>query len=125
MQQLKANEHVYQLATGHDRLAGLAAELIRAQAAVLLGDAVAMLAAKSATTSVPIVFTAGGDPVAEGLVTNLNRPGGNITGVNFLGGVLGAKRLEMLRQIVPKATSIAMLVMPNTPNTEAERRDVE
>ncbi len=111
--------------TQRDRLAGLVAELIRQRPAVIVGDAVAMLVAKNATTSVPIVFTAGGDPVAEGLVTNLNRPGGNITGVNFLGGVLGAKRLELLRQLVPKAATIAMLVMPNTPNTDAERRDVE
>jgi putative ABC transport system substrate-binding protein len=111
--------------TQRDRLAGLAAELIRKQPAVIVGDAVAMLAVKSATTSAPIVFIAGGDPVAEGLVANLNRPGGNVTGVNFFGGVLGAKRLELLRQLVPKATTIAVLVMPNTPNTEAERRDVE
>jgi putative ABC transport system substrate-binding protein len=111
--------------TERDRLAALVAELIRQRPAVIVGDAVAMLVAKNATTSVPIVFTAGGDPVAEGLVTNLNRPGGNITGVNFLGGVLGAKRLELLRQLVPKAATIAMLVMPNTPNTDAERRDVE
>jgi putative ABC transport system substrate-binding protein len=84
-----------------------------------------MLAAKGATTTVPIVFAAGGDPVAEGLVANLNRPGGNVTGVNFFGGLVGAKRLELLRQLVPGATAIAMLAMPNTPNTDAERRDVE
>jgi putative ABC transport system substrate-binding protein len=111
--------------TQRERLAALAAELIRRQVAVIVGDAVAMLAAKGATTTVPIVFAAGGDPVAEGLVANLNRPGGNVTGVNFFGGLVGAKRLELLRQLVPGATAIAMLAMPNTPNTDAERRDVE
>src|SRR5664279_2137453 len=108
-----------------DRLPALVDELIRRPVALIIGDAVAMLATKSATTSVPIVFTAGGDPVGEGLVASLNRPGGNVTGVHFFGGVLGAKRLELLRQLVPKAGTIAMLVYPNTPNTEAERSDVQ
>ena len=91
---------------------------------VIVGDGPSMLAAKAATTTVPIVFAIGGDPVGEGLVTSLNRPGGNVTGVHFFSGVLGAKRLELLRQLVPKAASIGMLVHPNTPNTEAERKDV-
>jgi putative ABC transport system substrate-binding protein len=108
-----------------DRLAGLAAELIRRPVDVIAGDAVAMVAAKAATTTIPIVFAAGGDPVADGLVTNLNRPGGNVTGVHFFAGVLGAKRLELLRELVPGAKTIAMLVYPNTPNTEAERKDVQ
>ena len=108
-----------------DRLPALVDELIHWPVALIVGDAVAMLAAKSATTSVPIVFAAGGDPVGEGLVARLNRPGGNVTGVSFFGGVLGAKRLELLRQLVPKAGTIAMLVHPNTPNTEAERSDVQ
>ena len=108
-----------------DRLPALVDELIHRPVALIVGDAVAMLAAKSATTSVPIVFAAGGDPVGEGLVASLNRPGGNVTGVHFFGGVLGAKRLELLRQLVPKAGTIAMLVYPNTPNTEAERSDVQ
>ena len=73
----------------------------------------------------PIVFATGGDPVRDGLVASLNRPGGNVTGVVFFAAVLGAKRLELLRQLVPKATTIAMLVNPNTSNTEAERRDVQ
>ena len=73
----------------------------------------------------PIVFATGSDPVRDGLVASLNRPGGNVTGVVFFTGVLGAKRLELLRQLVPKATTIAMLVNPNSPNTEAERRDVQ
>jgi putative tryptophan/tyrosine transport system substrate-binding protein len=106
-------------------LPALVDELIHRPVALIVGDAVAMLVAKSATTSVPIVFAAGGDPVGEGLVASLNRPGGNVTGVHFFGGVLGAKRLELLRQLVPKAGTIAMLVYPNTPNTEAERSDVQ
>jgi len=108
-----------------DRLPALVAELIRRPVAVLVGDAFPMLAAKAATSSIPIVFAAGGDPVAQGLVGSLNRPGGNVTGVHFFTGVLGAKRLQLLRQLTPQARTIAMLVHPGTPNTEAERRDVE
>jgi putative ABC transport system substrate-binding protein len=116
----------YRTAENHlDRLPALAAELIRRPVAVIVGNNIAALAAKAATTTVPIVFAYGGDPVQDGLVTSLNRPGGNITGVVFITGVLGPKRLELLRQLVPKATTIAMLVNPNNPNTEAERRDVQ
>jgi putative ABC transport system substrate-binding protein len=109
----------------NDRFPALVADLIRRPVAVIVGDAFPMLAAKAATTSIPIVFAAGGDPVGQGLVNSLNRPGGNVTGVHFFTGVLGAKRLELLRQFLPKAKTIAMLVHPNTPNTEAERRDVQ
>jgi putative ABC transport system substrate-binding protein len=108
-----------------DRLPALVDDLIRRPVTVIVGDAVAMLVAKAATTTMPIVFSAGGDPVKEGLVASLNQPGGNITGVHFFGGVLGAKRLELLRQLAPNAATIGMLVYPNTPNTEAERRDVQ
>ena len=88
-----------------DRLPALAASLIRRPVAVIVAQQQrAALAAKAATTTVPIVFAAGTDPVADGLVASLNRPGGNVTGVTFLSGVLGAKRLELLRQFVPKAT---------------------
>ena len=72
----------------------------------------------------PIVFATGIDPVRDHLVTSLNHPGGNVTGVIFFTGNLAAKRLELLRQLVPKAATIAVLVKPNTPETEAERRDV-
>jgi putative tryptophan/tyrosine transport system substrate-binding protein len=109
----------------NDRLPAMVDDLIRRRVTVIVGDAVAMLVAKSATTTIPIVFSAGGDPVKEGLVASLNRPGGNVTGVHFFGGVLGAKRLELLRQLAPNAATIGMLVYPNTPNTEAERRDVQ
>jgi putative tryptophan/tyrosine transport system substrate-binding protein len=108
-----------------DRLPVLVDDLIRRPVTVIVGDSVAMLAAKAATTTIPIVFSAAGDPVKEGFVASLNRPGGNVTGVHFFGGVLGAKRLELLRQLAPNAATIGMLVYPNTLNTEEERRDVQ
>jgi putative ABC transport system substrate-binding protein len=108
-----------------DRLPALVADLIRRPVAIIVGNVGPALAAKAATTTVPIVFATGSDPVRDGLVARLNRPGGNVTGVVFFGGVLGAKRLELLRQLVPRATTIALLVSPNNPNTEADRRDVQ
>ena len=108
-----------------DRLPALVADLIRHPVAVIVGNTDSALAAKSATTTLPIVFATGSDPVRDGLVASLNRPGGNITGVSFFSAVLGAKRLELLRQMVSRAPIIAMLVNPNTPLTEAERRDVQ
>jgi putative ABC transport system substrate-binding protein len=108
-----------------DRLTAVVTELVRRPVAVIVGNTPSALAAKAATTTVPIVFATGSDPVTDGLVTSLNRPGGNVTGVVFFSAVLGPKRLELLRQLVPKATTIAMLVNPNSPETEAERRDVQ
>ena len=108
-----------------DRLPALVAELIRLPVAVLVVNSGAAAAAKAATTTVPIVFAAGADPVKDGLVASLNRPGGNITGVSWLGAQVGAKRLELLRQIVPTTTTIGMLEDLNSPGTEAERKDVQ
>jgi putative ABC transport system substrate-binding protein len=115
----------YRYADNHsDRLPALVADLIRLPVAVLVVNSGAASAAKAATTTIPIVFAAGADPVKDGLVASLNRPGGNITGVSWLGSQVGAKRLELLRQIVPKATTIGMLEDPKSPGTEAERSDV-
>jgi putative ABC transport system substrate-binding protein len=115
----------YRYADSHrERLPGLVAELIRLPVAVIVANNVAALPAKAATTTVPIVFATGSDPVVEGLVAGLNRPGGNVTGVSFVSGLLGPKRLEMLHQLVPTAT-IAMLVGTDTLEARIERRDVE
>jgi putative ABC transport system substrate-binding protein len=108
-----------------DGLPALVADLIRRPMAVIVGNLAPALAAKATTTTVPIVFVTGGDPVQDGLVANLNRPGGNVTGVSFFSSVVGTKRLELLRQLVPRATTIAVLVNPDNPNTEADRRDVQ
>jgi putative ABC transport system substrate-binding protein len=108
-----------------DRLPALAADLIQRPVAVIVADNVSAIAAKAATTTVPIVFTTGGDPVRAGLVASLNRPGGNVTGVSFFSGELGSKRLELLRELAPKATLVAILVNPDTPTSEGERTDVE
>ena len=109
----------------NDRLPALVADLVRRPVAVIVGENASALAAKATTTTVPIIFATGSDPVRGGVVASLNRPGGNVTGVVFFNAVLGAKRLELLRQLVPKATTIAMLVNPNSLNTEAERSDVQ
>ena len=108
-----------------DRLHGLAADLVRRPVAVIFANTPAALAAKAATTTVPIVFAIGGDPVRSGLVANLNRPGGNVTGVAFLFGVLGAKRLQLLHQLAPRVATIAMLVGPESSTTVQERNDVQ
>jgi putative ABC transport system substrate-binding protein len=116
----------YRSAEDHlDRLPALLTELISRPVAVIVGNTDSAVAAKAATATVPIVFVSGGDPVGNGLVASFSRPGGNVTGVSFLTGVLGTKRLELLRQVLPKTTMIAMLVYPNTHDTEAERTDVQ
>jgi putative ABC transport system substrate-binding protein len=108
-----------------DRLPALVADLVRLPAAVIVVNAPSVPAAKDATTTVPIVFVTASDPVKDGLVASLNRPGGNVTGVTFLAGALGAKRLELLRHLVPNATIIGVLVNPSSPETEAERKDLQ
>jgi putative ABC transport system substrate-binding protein len=109
------------------RLPALVADLVRQQVALFVGNTESALAAKSANTTVPIVFVTGGDPVMLGFVSSLNRPGGNATGVSFLTSASGTKRLELLRQIMPKAAAIAVLVdvNPNSPQAEDERKDVQ
>ena len=96
----------------------LVADLLRRQVALIVGNTPSALAAKAATTTAPIVFVTGDDPVRNGLVTNLNRPGGNVTGVSFIVAELGAKQLGLLRELRPGAARIAVLVDPKFPTTE-------
>jgi putative ABC transport system substrate-binding protein len=110
------------------RLPELAAELVRRQVAVIAatGGVAPAMAAKAATTTIPIVFMVGEDPVKHNLVASLNRPGGNLTGINFFNSELVAKRLEFLRELLPAATRVAVLVNPtNAANAETTLRDVE
>jgi len=110
----------------YDRLSAVAAELVGRGVAVIVASPIpAALAAKTTTATVPIVFAVGSDPVQTGLVASLNRPGGNVTGVAFMIVETGAKRLQLLRALVPKLASIALLVNPNNPNAEPQRRDTE
>jgi putative ABC transport system substrate-binding protein len=111
----------------YDRLPALSAELVRRPVAVIFasGGLITAHAAKAATATIPIVYTGGGDPVKLGLVASLNRPSGNITGVNFLANELGAKRLELLQQVVPRATLIGFLVNPRNRNAESETGEME
>jgi ABC-type uncharacterized transport system substrate-binding protein len=109
-----------------ERLPALAADLVRRQCAVILGSGnAAALAVKAATTSIPIVFATGDDPVQLGLVASLNRPGGNVTGVFFYSGVLLSKQLELLRDVLPRATLIGVLVNPTSPAAEPQTREAQ
>jgi putative tryptophan/tyrosine transport system substrate-binding protein len=115
-------------AEGHyDRLPAIAAELVQRRVAVLVavGGSVSGLAAKAASTTTPIVFSSDGDAVALGLVSSLSRPSGNVTGVNLVFGALGAKRLEQLREVIPKARSVAVLANPAYPSAAAEVEDLQ
>jgi putative tryptophan/tyrosine transport system substrate-binding protein len=118
----------YRWAEGqNDRLPALAIDFVRRQVAVIATTGgPSSLAAKAATTTIPIVFLAAEDPARRGLVASLARPGGNLTGINFFSAELTAKRLELLRELVPGATHVAVLVNPDNPTTtESTLRDVE
>jgi len=108
-----------------ERLAALAEELVRRQVAVIVTNGRSTPAAKSATASIPIVFVTGNDPVARGNVASLDRPGGNVTGVSFFSGPIGAKRLEYLIELVPSAKTVALLLDPNNPGPEAELHELK
>jgi putative ABC transport system substrate-binding protein len=108
-----------------DRIPGLAAELVRRQATVIVANGIAVPAVKTATATIPIVFTTGFDPVRTGLVASLSRPGGNATGVVFTMTDLAAKQLGLLHELAPKAATIAVLGDPNQPELELELREIE
>ena len=108
-----------------ERLPKLAAELVALQVAAIVGSVEAALAAKAATTSIPIVFVTGADPVAAGLVSSINRPGGNITGVSFFDIPVVGKRLALLRELMPKAEIIAVLQHPNFSEYRTETHEIE
>jgi putative ABC transport system substrate-binding protein len=110
----------------YDRLPTMAADLVGRRVAVLFASPIpAALAAKAATATIPIVFAIGSDPVETGLVVSLNRPGGNVTGATFLSVELGAKRLELLRDLLPKIASIGLLVNPNNPNAAVQTKEMQ
>ncbi len=112
----------------YDQLPALAADLIRRRVTVIVatgGGITSARAAKSATAIIPIVFVAGTDPVASGLVASLSKPGGNLTGVSFVISALMAKRIELLHELVPKATAIGVLVNPNFPDTNTQLQDAQ
>src|SRR5262249_8358793 len=108
-----------------DRLPALVDELLRRPVNVIVANVLAALAAKDATTTVPMLFVTGSDPVKDGFVAGLNRPGGNITGVSFVSGALGTKRFEILRQLAPNAKTIAMLVQLDADESVLEQRQVQ
>jgi putative tryptophan/tyrosine transport system substrate-binding protein len=116
----------YRFAEGqNDRLPAMAAELVRRQVAVIAANGPAVVAAKAATTTIPIVFSVGLDPVELGLVASLNQPGGNVTGVTALFDEVGPKRLELLHELVPAATIIALLLNPTYPSAEKQSTDLQ
>jgi putative tryptophan/tyrosine transport system substrate-binding protein len=116
----------YRWADAHyDRVPAIAAELASRQVAVIVANTPGVQVVKAAITTIPIVFTTGGDPVTLGLIASLNRPGGNVTGVTTLNVEVAPKRLELARELVPTATIIAVLVNPTNPNTETELRALQ
>jgi putative tryptophan/tyrosine transport system substrate-binding protein len=115
-------------AEGHyDRLAALAADLVDRQVAVILaaGGTDPVKAAKAATSNIPIVFVSAADPVRTGLVASLNRPGGNVTGVSLLASALDAKKLGLLRELAPKASTIGVLINPDYPSANSQREEAQ
>jgi putative ABC transport system substrate-binding protein len=118
----------FRLAEGqYERLPALAADLVRRQVAVIaaVSGTPAVLAAKAATTTIPIVFANGSDPVTFDVVSSLNRPGGNVTGVSFFAALLGAKRLAQLRELLPNVKTVALLLNPDNPAGAVDRTDVQ
>jgi putative tryptophan/tyrosine transport system substrate-binding protein len=110
----------------YDRLPALAADLVNRQVSIIAADFLpAALAAKAATERIPIVFLIGSDPIGSGLVSSVNRPTGNVTGVAFMFTRLGAKNLELLRELVPNASSIAALINPSNPNSGPQLKDLQ
>jgi putative tryptophan/tyrosine transport system substrate-binding protein len=118
----------YRWAEGHyERLPALASDLVARKVGVIAtgGGTISALAAKAATTTIPIVFSIGDDPIAAGLVESLNKPGGNLTGMASLTGEMGPKRLELLHEAVPSATTIAVLINPANPVAENQTTDIQ
>ena len=116
----------YRWAEDHnDRFPALAADLARRRVTVIVANSAAAPSAKSATTTIPIVFVSGGDPVARGLVASLNRPQGNLTGVSQLNVELGPKRLGLLHEMMPTVTSITLMANPTSPDAEIQSRDAQ
>jgi putative tryptophan/tyrosine transport system substrate-binding protein len=111
----------------YDRLPALAADLVRRRVAIIVvsGGAVSALAAKAATSTIPVLFVIGDDPIKFGLVPSLNRPGGNITGITLFISTLMAKRFELLSEVMPVASAICLLVNPKNPNAETDAKDME
>ena len=118
----------YRWASGHyNELQTLASDLVRRHAVAIAatGGSISAQAAKAATTTIPIVFNVGEDPIKLGLVASFNRPGGNITGVNTLSPALESKRLGLLRELVPQAAIVAVLLNPSNPDADLQRRDIQ
>jgi len=116
----------YRFSDGDDsRLAAIAADFVRRQVAVIVASGPSAVAVKGATSTIPIVFSSGADPVGQGLVTSLSRPGGNATGVAVFTNELGPKRLELLRELAPKAGLIAFVVNPHSTTTAAQVKDIQ
>jgi putative ABC transport system substrate-binding protein len=116
----------YRSAEGdRDRLRAIVSDFTHRPVSVIVANVIAAAAAKAATTTVPIVFATGSDPIQDGLVPRLNQPGGNVTGVSFFAATVGAKRLELLRQLIPAGKTIGLLVGPDSSDVAAEWKDVE